>query len=375
MARNGFKVLDSDIHIIEPPDLWQRYIDPEFRDRAPRGLSDTIGNLYLEGPDGRPWGRTPTPEQDQRMYSGKEHIMNEEKYRSFDQRGWTGEVQLEAMDAEGIDVAVVYPSRGLYVLTVPNLDPSLAAAIARAYNDWLHEFCQTDPDRLIGAGMISPFDIENAVSESLRCVNELGFKRVFLRPNEVNDRNWYDSYYEPLWTTLEELQVPLGFHEGVASGLPQAGDKFKENFMLQHVFSHPVELMMATASFCGGGILERHPKLRVAFLEGNCSWVPFLLWRLDEHCELWGDVYAADLKMLPSEYYKRQCFASVEADEDLAKYVIDHMGNNRLVFSTDFPHPDSKWPGSVERFLQLPITDEDKKRILWDNCAQYYDIA
>ena len=144
--------------------------------------------------------------------------------------------------------------------------------------------------------------------------------------------------------------------------------------MLQHVFSHPVELMLATASFCGGGILERHPNLRVAFLEGNCSWVPFLLWRLDEHWELWGDVYAPELKMAPSEYYKRQCFASVEADEDLAKYVIDHMGNDRLIFSTDFPHPDSKWPGSVDRFLKLPITEEDKKMILWDNCAQYYNL-
>ena len=375
MARNGFRVLDSDLHIIEPPDLWQRYIDPEFRDRAPRGLTDSIANLFLEGPDGRPWGRMQTPEDDRRRISGKEYALNRDKYQYFDERGWTGEVQLEAMDAEGIDVAVVYPSRGLYVLTVPDLDPPLAAAIARAYNDWLHEFCQADPERLVGAGMISPFDIENAVSESVRCVKELCFKGVFLRPNEVNDRNWYDSYYEPLWSTLEELQVPLGFHEGVASGLPQAGDKFVDNFMLQHVFSHPVELMMATASFCGGGILERHPKLRVAFLEGNCSWVPFLLWRLDEHCELWGDVYAADLKMTPSEYYKRQCFASVEADEDLAKYVIDHMGNDRLVFSTDFPHPDSKWPGAVERFLQLPIADEDKKMILWDNCAQYYDIA
>jgi predicted TIM-barrel fold metal-dependent hydrolase len=132
--------------------------------------------------------------------------------------------------------------------------------------------------------------------------------------------------------------------------------------------------MMATASFCAGGILERHPNLRVAFLEGNCSWVPFLLWRLDEHWELWGDVYAPDLKMPPSEYYKRQCFASVEADEELARYVIDYMGNNRLVFSTDFPHPDSKWPGAVERFLELPIADEDKKMILWDNCAQFYEI-
>ena len=374
MAKNGYKVLDSDIHIVEPPGLWQRYTDPEFRDRAPRGLTDTIGNLYMVGPDGRPWGRSKTPEQDRRMNSGAEYALNRGRFQDFDERGWTGEVQLEAMDAEGIDAAVIYPSRGLYALTIPGLDPPLAAAIARAYNDWLYDFCQTDPSRLIGAGMISPFDIEDAVSETRRCVKDLGFRGIFLRPNEVDDRNWYDPSYEPLWSVLEELQVPLGFHEGVASALPQAGDKFGDNFMLQHVFSHPLELAMAVASFCGGGILERHPSLRVAFLEGNCSWVPFLLWRLDEHWERQGDIYAPDLKMAPSEYYKRQCFASVEADEELAKYVIDYMGNDRLVFSTDFPHPDSKWPNAVEGFLQLPIGDEDKKRILWDNCAQYYGI-
>ena len=376
MVRDGFKVLDSDLHIIEPADLWQRYIDPEFRDRAPRGLTgDTLANLLLEGPDGRPWGRTPwTSEMDQFTSSGKVFAMNQEKYKTFDERGWTGEVQLEAMDAEGIDVAVIYPSRGLYALAVPDLDPPLAAAIARAYNDWLHEFCQADPARLTGAGMISPFDVEDAISESIRCVKEMGFKGVFLRPNEVRGLNWYDNYYEPLWSTLEELQLPLGFHDGQGAALPQAGDKFESNFMIQHAISHPVEMMMATASFCAGGILARHPNLRVAFLEGNCSWVPFLLWRLDEHYKLWGDVCAADLKMLPSEYYKRQCFASVEADEDLVKYVIDYMGNDRLVFSTDFPHGDSKWPKAVESFLRLPITDEDKKMILWDNCAEYYEI-
>ena len=102
--------------------------------------------------------------------------------------------------------------------------------------------------------------------------------------------------------------------------------------------------------------------------------MPFLLWRLDEHWEQEGDVYAPELKMPPSEYFKRQCFASVEADEEPVKYVIDYMGNERLVFSTDFPHGDSKFPTSVARFLKLPIGDEDKRKVLWDNCAQYYGI-
>ncbi len=372
--KSGFKVMDSDIHIVEPPDLWQRYVAPEFKDRAPYGLAESVGDMSLFGPDGVLWGPRMTGSEEKTRMSGEQYSKNRMRYKPYDDRGWTGEVELDGMDAEGIDVAVVYPSRGIYILSNPGMDPRLAAALARAYNDWLYDFCQADPTRLIGAGMISPFDVEDAVSEAHRCVKDLGFKGVFLRPNQINNRNWHDPYYGPLWSALEELGVPIGFHEGSGSALPQVGKQFGENYMLRHIFCHPVEQMMAAASFCAGGVLQRHPNLRAAFLEGNCSWLPFLLWRMDDHWEREGDTYAPDLKIAPSTYFKQQCFASVEADEEPAKYAIDFMGNDRLIFSTDFPHEDSKFPHSVESFLTLPITDEDKRKILWDNCAQLYAI-
>ncbi|PYM60754.1 MAG: hypothetical protein DMD77_00150 [Candidatus Rokuibacteriota bacterium] len=222
----SFKVLDSDIHIIEPPDLWQRYIDPTFRDRSPHGLTEDVGDLRLAHA-GKPWGRVAGTDADRnRRRQGHNYALNQQRWKPFEERGWTSKVQLEAMDIEGIDVAVVYPSRGLFALTVPDMDPPLAAAMARAYNDWLHEFCQENPERLIGAGMISPFDVNDAVVEARRCVRELGFRGVFLRPNEVNGRNWHDPYYEPLWAALEEMEVPLGFHEGSGSLLRQAGEQF-----------------------------------------------------------------------------------------------------------------------------------------------------
>jgi predicted TIM-barrel fold metal-dependent hydrolase len=374
MAYQSFKVLDSDIHIIEPPDLWQRYIDLEFRDRAPYSLTEDMGDLRLAH-DGKPWGRVAGDANSSRRREGHSYAHNQERWRPFKERGWASTVQLEAMDTEGIDVAVVYPSRGLFALSVPDMDPPFAAAMARAYNNWLNDFCSGDPRRLIGAGMISPFDVNDAVSEARRCVKELGFRGVFLRPNIVNGRNWHDPYYEPLWTMLEELQVPLGFHEGAGALLPQVGEQFGANAMLKHVYCHPVEMMLAAGSFCMGGILERHPRLRVAFLEGNCGWVPFLMWRMDEHWERQGDVYAPELKMAPSEYYKRQCFVSAECDEVPVKYVIDAIGDDRIVFSTDFPHGDSKFPRAVASFLELPIAEESKRKILWDNCAAYYGLA
>jgi predicted TIM-barrel fold metal-dependent hydrolase len=106
------------------------------------------------------------------------------------------------------------------------MDPALATAISRAYNDWLAEFCAGGSGRMFGAGMIPPHDIEGAISEARRAVNELGFKTVFVRPNPVNGRNWHDTYYDPLWAEIERLGVPLSFHEGGRVNLPQPGDNF-----------------------------------------------------------------------------------------------------------------------------------------------------
>jgi predicted TIM-barrel fold metal-dependent hydrolase len=367
MAKQGFRIFDSDLHIMEPADLWPRYLDPEFRDRAPRGLSEVVRDIRMAGPDGVHWGRVRTAGGG----PGRAHRRDEDRYGPFEARGWSAESQLEAMDTEGIDVAVLYPSRGLYALTVPDLDPRLAAALARAYNDWLHDFCRIAPERLLGAGMLSAFRVEDAIAEARRCAGALGFRAIFLRPNEVCGRNWHDPYYDPLWAELAALGLPVGFHEGSSAAIRQIGDQFA-NGMLRHVVCHPLEQMMAVNSFCAGGVLARHPNLRAGFLEGNCSWLPFLLWRMDEHWEWLGDVAAPDLTEPPSAYFKRQCFASVEADEAPVKYVIEDIGDERLLFSTDFPHGDSKYPRAVDLFLDLPISEPSKRKILWDNCADFY---
>ena len=378
MARNGFKILDSDMHIMEPPDLWERYTEPEFKHLAPRGvLSDNVRDLRTVHPDGRIWGsvvRDPSS-GGPNISGGHNYERNQLTYRDHSERGWTAEVQLEAMDIEGIDVAVLYPTRGLHTLSEPNMEPRLAAALSRAYNNWLYDFCSVNPDRLSGAGMISPFDIEDAISEAHRCAEELRFSAVFMRCNIMNGRTWHDPYYDPLWSTLEELGIPVGFHESSSSAARQSGDQFEPNFMLRRVYAQPMEQMLALGSFCGGGVLERHPRLKVAFLEANCSWLPWLLWRLDEGYEREADVFVPDLKMAPSQYFKRQCVVSIEPDEEPAKYVIDQMGSERIVFSTDYPHGDSRYPHAVETFLELPISDEDKQKILWDNCASFYSLV
>jgi uncharacterized protein len=371
MAKNGFRILDSDMHVMEPADLWQRYIAPEYRDRAPVGRNEWVRDLRMMGPHGEPWGMPPDPKVPAGS-TGKQFGRDQVRYGAHHKRGWTNEVQLDAMEAEGIDIAVLYPTRGLHALSL-ELEPGLASAVARAYNDWLHDFCSIEPHRMIGIAMISPFDIEDAVAETERCVKQLGFRGIFIRANVVNGRNWHDRYYDPLWSACERLGIPVGFHESAISAKPQVGDLFEPDFMLRHVYSHPVEQMLALGAMCAGGVLERHPRLRVAFLEGNCSWLPWLLWRLDEHVEMFADVWSPDLTMLPSEYFKRQCYASVDSEERTVSYAIDYLGgSDNIVYSTDYPHVDAKFPHSADTFLELPISDADKRKILWDNCATLY---
>jgi predicted TIM-barrel fold metal-dependent hydrolase len=377
LAKDGFKIIDSDMHIMEPPDLWQRYMDPKYHLAAPVGVvSENVRDLRMTHPNGELWGSTSLGVGGNPNKPGTTNFeRNQILYGDHSARGWTTDVQLEAMDAEGLDVAVLFPTRGLHALAEPNMDAELAGAIARAYNDWMYDFCSPATDRLLGAAMISPFDMVEAVAEVKRAATELGFKAIFLRSNQMTEHAWHDPYFEPLWSALEEFDLALGFHESSSSGAPQVGDHFAPNFMLRRVFAQPVEQMMALGSFCGGGVLERHPALRVGFLEANCAWAPWLLWRLDEAYEREAEVFAPELKITPTEYFVRQCWVSVEPDEDPAKYAIDWIGCDNIVFSTDYPHGDSKYPEAVSSFLQLGLSDDDKRKILWDNCNRLYNLS
>ena len=272
MAKNGFKVMDSDMHVVEPPDLWQRYIDPEFKARAPIGLTRHIRDLGVQV-EGRILPK-PAPVSTPALAKLRREII-EEKYSDVVARNFDGISQVRAMDKEGLDVAVLFPSRALAVLAIDHMEPELAAAIARAYNNWLHELCQAAPKRMYGAALVAPHDVASAVRETQRTVRELGFKGILMRPNHVNGRKWSDPYYDPLWDECQRLGAPVGFHEAGRVFLPQpALEQFIPTFTMFNTLSFPMANMLACADMIYDEIMERFPKLKVAFLEGNCSWLP-----------------------------------------------------------------------------------------------------
>jgi len=381
MAVNGWRVADSDMHIMEPADLWQRYMDPEWRHVAPIGLSEMVRDMRV-----RVKNHTMLRMGRARANAGGATAWSPQQdnvYAKAEARGWDAVSQLEAMDDEGLDIAVLFPSRGLFVLGLDTvrqmgqdgLEGDYAAAIARAYNNWLADFCAEDPSRLLGAGLLAPHDVDLAVVEARRCVEELGFKTVFLHPGCVDRRPWHDAHYDPLWRECERLGVPISFHGGGQTYLrPDYALEVFDKLMMWHVFNQPLGIMAVLVSLTSGGVLQRFPDLKVALLEGNCGWAPWLLQRLDEHWEWVGAMDAPDLEKAPSEFFRTNCYVSVEADEDTVKYYVDWFGDDNIVFSTDYPHGDSKYPDSVKAFMKLPLSDESKQKILWDNWARLYDV-
>jgi predicted TIM-barrel fold metal-dependent hydrolase len=373
MARDGLKIMDSDLHVLEPADLWEQYIDPSFLERAPRGLTEIRRGLGVVV-EGQTYGQQAEgiPRIRRDYCTGLQH----EHYAEVEARNYDGVALLGAMDREGLDLAVLFPSRGLIIASIPGLDSELFDAISRAYNDWLHDLCLTDPARLYAAAMVAPTNVDAAVLEARRCAEDYGFKAIFLAADVYDGRGWDDPVYYPLWDECQRQRLVVGFHTtGTPSLRPgQAGGMFT-TWMQLHTFTHAVPCMEGIAAFTAGGVLEDFPDLKVAFLEANCSWAPWLLWRLDEHYELGGHLERAQLKMKPSEYFRRQCYVSIEADEDSAQGIEAFGLGDNIVFSTDFPHPDSKWPFAVESALQLPVSEELKRKFLWENCQTLYSLS
>ena len=223
--------------------------------------------------------------------------------------------------------------------------------------------------------MMSQHDVGAAFGETRRCARELGFKAVVLSPGAVNRRPWHHPAYDPLWAECERLGITVGFHGGGQNHLrPDFSLEIFDRLMMWHTFSQPLGIMATAVSLTAGGVCERFPALRFALLEGNCSWAPWLFYRLDEHYEWVGRFEAPDLRMKPSEYFRRNCWLSVEADEETVRQYVEVFGDDNLVFSTDYPHADSKYPRAVETFLTLPLSDVSKRKILWDNWCRLYDV-
>jgi predicted TIM-barrel fold metal-dependent hydrolase len=368
--RNAPWVFDADGHVVEPPETWTKYLPSRFHDYAPR--VEQVGDEFQFRCHDRTGFRI-------RGRSESVAAPGQTPHKSDAPVAARGasepEPRLDDMAIDGIRDVALYPTYGLMIQAVTEREPALA--LCRAVNDWLAEYCAHDPRRLVGIGTLPMTDAGDALGEARRCIEELGFRGVWRRPEHFgNLPRLQDEAYEPLWSYLEEVGIPFAVHPGISGVIPfdalQA--RFDDYFAPLHAAHFVTEQMLALTTFIAYGILDRHPGLRVAFLESGAVWALSYVHRLDEHLETFG-FDRVELSMKPSDYFRRQCFVSIEEMEPgLEAMLADYPES--VVFASDYPHADGTFPGSTTELLSTDrLDDGTRRRVLRENAVRLYGLG
>jgi uncharacterized protein len=373
----GFRMIDSDLHVQEATvehNFLEPYLEEPYRGRT------KIYNQPLEG--GVTWI---TIELDGTRYRRGTRLGGIQKLKVRKPPVWAHHDidaggLLAGMDVEGLDIGVVFPTYGLSLAgeCFESVSPDFGNALARAYNTWMRDFCSANPARLKPSAIINFNDPVGAAAEARRAVEELGAVGIFASCNSLHRRQFHAPFFDPLWAELNRLQVPVCFHPAGAHNeqLPRLNSA-PHSDTISHALTNPVNNMMNAASFTAGGIFERFPNLKAAFLETSATWLLWLLWRLDDELEWFGpgEESLVPLSMKPSEYFRRQGWVACEPDEEPLRYLVDYLGPERIVISSDFPHPNSYYPEAMNKFIGLEGIDKTaKQKILWDNPCRLYDL-
>jgi uncharacterized protein len=412
ITEERLRYIDSDGHILEPPTAMLEFAPAAFRDRI----------WHLEtGDDGieySMWNGTCFPSTGLAGTAGfsdedVERVRNGElNYSQTRPSGWTASLRLRDMDTDGIDVSVLYPTMMLGLQSMRDVE--FGRIQARAYNDWCAAHLEEGDGRLYGAGALPPMhepeDVHGVVDEVNHVAGLPRMVSVFLRPNPAIEWRYFnDAVYDPIWSALQDTQLPVAFHPFLAPDLPGACDGLKlarergaagryqtleeydeakataaarelpllPNIYFTQAIANPVDVMSAICYITSGGVAERFPGVKFMFLEANGGWLVPWLERLDHHAKKFSwDV--PWLKLLPSEYFRRQCWISFDPDESMLAFTAKSglCGADRIIWASDYPHPDAKFPGVTEELAEAlaGLSYEQKRAITSETAQALYNI-
>jgi len=370
--RNGFKVLDTDSHQMEPPNIWTDYIDTQYRDKAPRVGDIGGGKQGMLVEDEAVTKQTGSYPMDSKEFHAAS-VKAMKRFKTTRDSGFSAEARIHDMDKEGVDAQVLYPTVGGQILGKPFKDTELLAAVCRAYNDWSLEYCGIAPDRLCMAAMLPIQDPVLAIEEAQRTAQK-GASCFYVRPNPVQGRNLYHESYESLWTALEELNKPVCIHDSGSPYWPSFGERM-DTHTSGHIIAHPFEAMVAMMSLIWYGVIENHPNLKIVHVEADAGWLPYWLQRMEQHWGFSGNAEHPALKKRPTEYFKSNFIVACRGDEMTLPSVCQLVGDDYISFNTDYPHPDGTWPQGMANLEEQPLPEASIRKIFWDNAAPLFGLS
>jgi predicted TIM-barrel fold metal-dependent hydrolase len=365
--------IDADGHILEPPDLWEEYLESEFKDRALRIGIDDDGYEFLE------IDRKPS-ERSRRGSLGLLGAMGADDMRPSPERRYADNMpfgsadpaeRIALLEQENLQATLLYPTIGL-LWEVELQDPELSLAYCRAYNRWIADFCRDSGGKLVPIAQLTLLDVEGSAQELERAVKD-GCKGAWINPFNHLKKIHGDACHDVLFQKCVEVDVPLAIHptftpHGAAEGIfdwPSQGRAWGEMIWLRAI------VQQALISFFSLGTLERFPQLRLGVLEAGSGWIGAMLDRLDAFSD------SMNLnRTSATEMFRRQCFISGDPDETAAPHIVDHVGADCFMWATDYPHPDHPhtWVDDLSAYASQ-LSDETRAKVLGDNVKRIYKLG
>jgi predicted TIM-barrel fold metal-dependent hydrolase len=374
-AREDF-VVDCDSHVMEPPDLWERYLEPEFRDRAIRVVKDPGDGMEVLLIDNQP------------LLKGTLAALggaNLDRQLLFTPGAMTyldgcppasyrPEQRVKMLDEWGVDAGVLFPTVGILWDVADN---ALATAYARAYNNWVNDFASFDRRRMIPIAHLALQDPSAALAELRRCI-KLGFKGVFLPPEPIDGKRFSHRDFDPIWQECEAAGLPVCLHVIVrfnrAPGL--LGNFYRPGeFRMVYGFALGgfAQIVPALMTMIADGLFDRFPRLKVLCVEAGAGWAPYIMDRMDEKNELLG--WTFPLKLKPSDYFRRNIWVVAEPEERTIGAVMELMGEDRVLWGSDFPHIDStlEAPRLIRKSVE-GLDDDRSRKVMGANARQVFPL-
>ena len=368
-------VIDCDSHVMEPADLWQRYLEPKYRDRAIR-IEETDGverliigekvvlERVLAGLGGANIDR-------RKLFTEPHRYIDGCPPASYDPAE-----RVKLLDSWGVDRGVLFPTIG--ILPFPEDDVALASAYCRAYNTWQAEFFQSIPNRVVPIATVNWHDVDEATKELDRCL-ALGFRGLFVPPETIAGRSPGDAHFDPLWSRCQEAGIPGCLHvivrfDGAAapfSGWRTAGLGPTFGFAL----GATGQLIPALAALVLGGLFDRFQTLKIASVEAGCGFAAYLMDRLDEKHHFFRPLSAAPLAERPSDYIRRNCYFVAEPEERTIGAMMDLVGEDHILWGSDYPHVDSRLDAAD--LMRESVKAESGKRLagfLGENAMRVFNL-
>ena len=354
-------MVSADCHANEPADLWRERMDPKYQERLPGIVPGAEGKQFQKTEGFRPV----------RIRNVKFEGEDLERNRT----GRTPEERLRDHARDGIDAEIMFPNKGLMMWATQ--DAAFSLAMCRVWNDWAWETYGPYNDCLSPMAAIAPGDVEPAIEEIQR-VAKLGFRGLTLPCKPVfGPPDWEHSNYnlpefDPLWAAIQDVDLPITFH--VSTGRDPRTSRGNGGAVINYAVHSLAPTMEPIANLCASGVVERYPKLRFGSVEAGIGWVAWALCAMDEAYVKHHMFVRPRLELLPSEYFKRNGFATFGEDPPGLNLAREHELVDNFMWANDYPHHEGTWPHSaaaIERTMSH-LTDEERAKILGLNAARVF---